>query len=685
MKIFGTSFGLSVEEEGTNILITGIRTHDFKRFIKKYYNSGMFLDKITKRTWANSMLIDRFFLPEIVFLLEKGMEEHFLSQYRVEKILKLVYKNTWMRDTIVDTPTQVDLGVLNHMNKKFVPTETQMEFVKDTYWQKKTQYHLNGYLLAMSMGLGKTFTSLFLGEALHKKHFVIISPLTAVQTTWVPEIENVFLNKKNIWSPIQDPSKINKNTDCVVVNYDGLSKVIPYILKEFKGEDTIVIIDEFHNFKDIKSLRTETLVNFVSAFKCTDVLPMSGTPIKALGIETIPIFRVLDPWCTPRIVDKLKEMMRYTKIMNDLLRNRIGAMMYRKTKEEVLDLPPKHESDILVKIANGDRYTLDNVKKLVVEFTSERRAFYKENYKKYMETYEKCLHVFEKTLKTKLEQNEYKTYLKYVALIQKHGSGWDMIEFIKHTNIYEKNVILPALPANMRASFRDSKSVVKYVELKILGEVLGGLLNQLRTEMSADMIGKEVIDIILNADKKTILFSSYREAITIAESVCKKNGLKPLVITGDNTNEAKAILEVFKNDDETNPLIASTKTMSTAHTILIANTVIFLNVPFRSVDYDQASDRVYRIGQDTDVYIYRLLLDTGNQPNLSTRMHDIIAWSKEQFNTIIVGVTDDDTGITGTEDALNGIMDRAYPDSLQEYDNFLSKMFNNIKDKLKIN
>lgn len=76
-------------------------------------------------------------------------------------------------------------------------------------------------------------------------------------------------------------------------------------------------------------------------------------------------------------------MMRYTKIMNDL-RNRIGAMMYRKTKEEVLDLPPKHESDILVKIANGDRYTLDNVKKLVVEFTVERRAFYKENYKKYM-------------------------------------------------------------------------------------------------------------------------------------------------------------------------------------------------------------------------------------------------------------------------------------------------------------
>lgn len=121
------------------------------------------------------------------------------------------------------------------------------------------------------------------------------------------------------------------------------------------------------------------------------------------------------------------------------------------------------------------------------------------------ETYEKCLHVFEKTLKTKLEQDEYRTYLKYVALIQKHGSGWDMIEFIKHTNIYEKNVILPALPANMRASFRDSKSVVKYVELKILGEVLGGLLNQLRTEMSADMIGKEVIDIILNADKKNYI------------------------------------------------------------------------------------------------------------------------------------------------------------------------------------
>ena len=77
--------------------------------------------------------------------------------------------------------------------------------------------------------------------------------------------------------------------------------------------------------------------------------------------------------------------------------------------------------------------------------------------------------------------------------------------------------------------------------------------------------------------------------------------------------------------------------MSTGHTINEANTVIFLNVPFRSTDYEQASERCYRIGQDTDVYIYKLVLDTGDEPNLSTRMQDILSWSKDQFGQIVDG------------------------------------------------
>jgi superfamily II DNA or RNA helicase len=108
-----------------------------------------------------------------------------------------------------------------------------------------------------------------------------------------------------------------------------------------------------------------------------------------------------------------------------------------------------------------------------------------------------------------------------------------------------------------------------------------------------------------------------------------------MVIDGTNSKQVRALLDKFKADPSINPLIASTKVLSTGHTIVECNTVIFLNVPFRSVDYYQASDRVYRIGQDADVYIYKLILDTGSKPNLSTRMQDILQWSKEQFTQLI--------------------------------------------------
>jgi hypothetical protein len=63
--------------------------------------------------------------------------------------------------------------------------------------------------------------------------------------------------------------------------------------------------------------------------------------------------------------------------------------------------------------------------------------------------------------------------------------------------------------------------------------------------------------------------------------------------------------------------------------------VVFLNKPWRHIEYIQASDRVYRIGQDSDVLIVSILLDTGDKDNLSTRMEDIMEWSKQMFSELV--------------------------------------------------
>jgi len=81
---------------------------------------------------------------------------------------------------------------------------------------------------------------------------------------------------------------------------------------------------------------------------------------------------------------------------------------------------------------------------------------------------------------------------------------------------------------------------------KILGEVQGGLVNQLSMEMTSNIIGKEIFGMIRNAEKKTILFKSYIDTITLAEQLCIQSKFKPLVITGANTKEAKDILDKFR-------------------------------------------------------------------------------------------------------------------------------------------
>lgn len=668
------------------VTISGLKFNDLRYFIRKYYRSDSFLDKffINRKFLNTTIKMYQFYLPELIYLLYKAKEQRYISQTYTETLVNKIYRNTWMNSTQNSVESVVDLEYMKSMMPPNVkPMDHQLEFIKDVYWQKKIQYKLKGYLLSLEMGLGKSATSLALGLALKKKHFVIICPLSTVNNVWVNEVKK-FTYMLSIWTIQNAIDELQKDVSVCILNYESIDKVANQIKKSFNPSETIIIVDECHNFKDYKALRFKNLYNFCNTFNCNDILLMSGTPIKALGVECLPIFKLLDPFFTPEVEKELISLNRYTSIMNDLLRNRLGMVMFRKLKEDVLTLPPKIEEELKVKIPDGNKFTIENVKKLIISYEDERRKFYKKNYDKFFNEYEKCLNTFEKTLKSNNDRERFESYKRDVRDIQEFGYGKEMIDTVVRANIYEKEVIIPHLPSNMRQTFRDSKSVVKYVELKIKGEVLGNLLGRLRIEMTSEMIDQpEIFNIINNAQKKTILFSSYTDSIQVAAEICKKYKYNPLTITGENTKEAVKIVDMFKKDKKYNPLIASLKVMSTGHTILEANTVIFLNVPFRSVDYEQASDRIYRVGQDVPCYIYKLVLDTGNIPNLSTRMQDIISWSKDSFNAIVGdGSNIAIEGICINNDKytqlFNEIQDTDDP-KISEYLNIIDKKLNKFK------
>ena len=257
------------------------------------------------------------------------------------------------------------------------------------------------------------------------------------------------------------------------------------------------------------------------------------------------------------------------------------------------------------------------------------------------------------------DDEDFKKYLWIISILKKHGYQIAYRDDITWANKYEKEILRPMLPNELKKKFDRSKSVVKYLNLKIMGEVLGGLLTKLRSEMFSEMLQySPTCNIISQAEKKTVCFTTFVDVANTADhyirNFCK---FEPLLITGQTSQNIKEMLSLFKQDPNANPIVATIQTMSTGVNLVEANTVIFINQPWRHTDRIQAEDRCHRIGQDTDVFIYNYVLDTGTEQNLSTRMEDIIAWSKDMFEGII--------GDTVPEAALKKMVGKEMEDAVK--------------------
>lgn len=643
--------GVTYDSKKDIVSIKGINVNRLINMFKDLYQSPGFANRFFAMSMFGTINIPQFFIPEIVFILNQCVRNYYISAKQYNQVLDGLYANTWYASTKDIVQTVCDVKAFGKEIKRN-PRPYQLDFIQNVYCQKKTQYHLKGYLLALPQGAGKSFTSLSLAGCLKKKHILIIAPLSVALNSWPQEIENTFVKKKKVVGAKDDYSKIKADTDVVITNYESVVKLEEIIISKFKPEDTIIIVDECHNYKDIKSKRTQELIKFTSLFKCNDILLMSGTPVFATTLEAMPIFSLLDDFYTPVVEDILKSLGRFPNVMNELVHHRLGTVTYRKEASEIMpELPEKVHKDIMIKIPEGKKYTNDEVKLACVNYFKQRVDYYQKNFDKYEKQYKDCLKEFEKTLVSRTDQNRYERYRNDVEKIKSKNitsmlavMGGRTGEMIISVNKYENDVIIPNLPVHLRRPFRESKSVYRYYLLKCMGETLGTVLSGLRAEMYSNLIGEEVHQIIVEAEKKTIIFSTQNDVLDIAMAKCKSWNLNPVLINGSNSRDAKMILDKFKKDKTLNPLVCSVQVMGAGHTIIEANTVIFVGKPWRQAMVSQAEDRVWRIGQDASVVnIISVMLDTDGVPNLSTHLEDIVQWSKEQFDEIVSGIKVEDS------------------------------------------
>ncbi len=607
-----------------------IRT--FARDLSKKYKTTKILKVIEstgiKIFGKSSIKIHRFFIPEFIYMLRT-----LPPRYAYKTTIELLENETWYKSAGLKYPSRVKLNRLDVL--KYTLQQHQLNFVK-SYDQLVQQYRLNGYILGFEQGLGKTLTSIALMEALNKDCVIIIAPKSTILNVWQSEINKYYKDNQKIWV-VNHNTDLDIDTKFFIFNYESMNKfsnVYQYISKK---KSVGIIVDESHNFLQPKSIRTKNLVYIKQKTNTDDLLLLSGTPIKALGSEMIPMLTLLDPMFDEDAqVIFSKAFGLNTVFATQILKNRMGMIMHRKLKADVLNLPEKHELIRKIKIPNGNDYTIENIKKEIVEFISDRRKFHDANMPKYNKDFNEVIDYLSKELGN---DRDFKKYLSIINDLKKTGYNFQdrkKVELVKWANTYEKEVLYPMLPNDLKRKFLSSKSAIKYIELKIKGEVIGTFLTRKRATMTSDMIKhSDLLSIIKSAEKKTVIFTSFVESAETTYEYCKSKQLNPVLVYGKTSGNIKSILHQFKTKLNLNPLIATIQTMSTGVTLVEANTVIFLNRPWRYINYSQAADRVHRIGQDSEVFIFTFVLDTGNKPNLSEHMEDIITWSKEMFDHII--------------------------------------------------
>lgn len=624
---------VNVVELNNVITVSGLRTSVLKDSIRLSLGGRINIHMFTYDT--HSFSFDSFFAPDVLFTINRLLETPDLtvSVNTLTKIRNKLLENTYLKNISAPVNNIFNKTKLKNMHR--TPLDYQQEFF-DQYIQNTQTYNLSGYLLAATAGSGKTYTALALSECIDVDQIVIVCPKPALQRVWEDNIQNQYRKQKTYWL-----SSFNKDMkgdeELIVVHYEYLEKMLDsvYLLK---GRKVMVILDESHNLNETSSGRTNNFIALCRRLKSKHVLWLSGTPIKALAVESIPLLRCIDPLFTVDVEEKFKKIYRgdNNKAV-EILNHRLGLISFKVGKERLKLSPPIfHQIDVSFK--GSEEFTLPSIKKQMILFVRDRKEHFAKTKDQDHAFFFECLDIHKSTLVSEHAKTQYKTYRTNLETIVTVPAG-DLRSYtdeLFYCNRYEKLEIMPSLPETHRKKFKEIKSIYKYLHLKIQGECLGLVVARARINCHRE-IAKHIDynRIVESTPKKTVIFTSFTEVIDDAMIALKKLELNPVAVYGKTSSNLNEIITKFDKDPTVNPLIATYATLSTAVPLTMADTMILVDSPFRDYILQQAVSRIHRLGSDTQTNVYITSLDTGAVPNISSRTNDILKWSQQQTSEIL--------------------------------------------------
>lgn len=655
-KNFTTRFvGAKLTPEG-RIEIKGINYHLLKSRIQRFYEDkaifNIFLPKYNaisyraferKRIQRCDIKID-YMYTEVFFALElvrlfTDLGKRFRDRTYLS-MAKTIYENSWLKEADNKAEETSEMSLSRLRNITLTLNNYQKDFIAK-YPKLKAQLNLKGYILAFEQGLGKTLTAIGLGECLNVDHVYIVCP-NSLKENWALEIQKYYqkyTDDEDLWRSevfiCSDRSiYFNKETTkFMIINNESIEKMFPYVMK---GKN-LLILDESHNFRNINSKRVHQLLQLRDMLKCTDTLIMSGTPIKATPDEIVPALLMIDPTFTMEAATTFTKAFKLkSSLGTSLVQTRFGKIMYRKEKD-VLEgkLPEKIVESFPLKLSNGDKYMMENVNDVVMNRFSE---IFMAGYDDFKALENPFLKMSKKYSSNGMEYEKFKSLILQMVKKNEYLHEIDKIFVENYMKKVKENI--------KNKKDRDEydfliKNYVRY-QAHCLGVAFGEILPPYRRDMYIGLYeeNKEIFfKMIKDNLKKTLIFTQFKGVANYIYKSLNDFDIGAVMITGDVKNRME-ILKEFKENDAIRVLVATSQTIGTGVTLIEANQMFFFGPPWRDADFEQCSDRIHRIGQTDDCHIYTVTLDTGDALNLSTRMDDILNWSKQMTGSVILKTDD---------------------------------------------
>jgi SNF2 family DNA or RNA helicase len=234
-------------------------------------------------------------------------------------------------------------------------------------------------ILADDMGLGKTRQSIVaLREAAPNGPWLVVCP-ASVKGNWAREIAAVHpKDPVHIVGPNAVPAPAWRGW--VIVNYDLLSQNVD-ALRQLPWEG--LVFDEAHYLKNHTSQRSRVARQLVEVATGAAVHCLTGTPVTNRPRDLFPLLQVVGH---PMARSFLSFAKRYCDATHngygwvtdgasnlDELRVQLHGVMLRRTKDQVLDLPPKIRQWLPVSVAEGTaRKEMRRVLELLMQGAAER-------------------------------------------------------------------------------------------------------------------------------------------------------------------------------------------------------------------------------------------------------------------------------------------------------------------------